>query len=269
MSSRWRWVAFGVAIGALAMAERWRPLRRQRAPGPRRLARNATIGLLAGLTTAACEAPLVAPAQRWAERHRSGLLGAIRLPRAVRAIVGFLLLDYTLFVWHWLNHRVPGLWRFHAVHHLDLDLDSSTGVRFHFGELFLSAFFRSAQIVAIGVDRTTFAWWQRLLVASVIFHHSNLGLPPEVDRRLRVGIVTPRMHGIHHSTRVEETNTNYSSLLSIWDRLHGCLKLDVPQAAITIGVQGYLDSEAVTLGRSLTLPLTFRQVDEERIDTLG
>src|SRR5207244_2237724 len=159
----WRCVAFGAVLGGLAIAERLRPLRGRQEAGPQRLARNLTIGLLAGLTTAASEMPVVAPAQRWAESRRLGLLRALHLPVPLRAIAGFLLLDYTLYLWHWLNHRVPFLWRFHAVHHIDLDLDASTGVRFHFGELFLSAFFRAAQILLIGVDRETMIVWQRLL----------------------------------------------------------------------------------------------------------
>lgn len=254
MTKRWRWVAIGIAAGALVVAERLRPLRRAREPGLRRLGRNLAIGLLAGLTTATSEAPIIAPIQRWAERRRTGLLRLLPLPRVVRIVAGFLLLDYTLYIWHWLNHRSPLLWRFHAVHHTDRDLDSSTGIRFHFGELALAAGFRAAQICLIGIDRRTFAIWQRLLIASVIFHHSNLELPADGEAGLQAWIVTPRMHGIHHSTRLAELNSNFSSLLSCWDRLHRSLRLDVPQSTITIGVHGYLRPEDVTLGRSLLQP---------------
>ena len=254
VSKRWRWLAFGVAVGALAVAERLRPLRRAKEPGVGRVGRNLAIGLLAGLTTAATEAPVIEPALALATRQRLGLVRALRLPRALRVVLGFLLLDYTLYVWHRLNHRVPLLWRFHAVHHLDLDLDSTTGLRFHFGELALSAGFRAAQIVLLGVDRDTLALWQRMLVLSVIFHHSNVELPEHLETRLRRIFVTPRMHGIHHSVRGAEMNTNFSSLLSCWDALHGSGRDDVPQAAITVGVNGYLDPAAVTLEKSLALP---------------
>jgi sterol desaturase/sphingolipid hydroxylase (fatty acid hydroxylase superfamily) len=254
MSKRWGWAAFGVALGALFVVERRRPLRRQREPGPARVARNLTIGLLAGATTAASEFPIVAPVQRLAERGRLGLLRWIPLPRALRGAIGFLLLDYTLYLWHRLNHHSPFLWRFHAVHHIDLDLDTTTGVRFHFGELTLAAFFRAAQIVVLGVDPRTLRLWQQMLVLSVIFHHSNLELPIEVERRLARVLVTPRLHGIHHSTRADETDSNYSSLLSCWDRLHRSQRLNVPQASITIGVAGFDRPEDVTLVKSLTLP---------------
>jgi sterol desaturase/sphingolipid hydroxylase (fatty acid hydroxylase superfamily) len=257
MSKRWRWLAFGVAVGALYVVERLRPLRARKEPGPDRIGRNLVIGLLAGAATAAGEWPLVAPARALAERRRLGLLRWLPLPRALRVVFGFLLLDYTLYLWHRLNHHVPLLWRFHAVHHIDLDLDTTTGLRFHFGELSMAAGFRAAQVLVLGVDRETLRLWQQILLMSVIFHHSNLGLPIEVERGLVRFLVTPRMHGIHHSTRVEETDSNYSSLLSCWDRLHRSLRLNVAQASVTIGVPGFSGPEDVTLVASLALP--FRQ----------
>lgn len=249
-----RWVLIGAAAGALFLAERLRPLRIRKDPSPGRVGRNLTIGLLGAATTAASEIPIVAPVQRFAERRRLGLLRQFPLPGPLRFVVGLLLLDYTLFIWHWLNHRVPALWRFHAVHHIDIDLDSTTGVRFHFGELALGAGFRAAQIVLLGVDNVTLRVFQQLLLLSVIFQHSNLDLTDGVERGLLPMVVTPRMHGVHHSTRVSETNTNFSSLLSWWDRLHGSLRLDVPQSAITIGVAGFIEPSDVTLERSLALP---------------
>jgi sterol desaturase/sphingolipid hydroxylase (fatty acid hydroxylase superfamily) len=256
MSGRWRWqwVAFGAAVSALYVLERLRPLRARKEPGAARVGRNLAIALLAGATTAASEWPVVAPVQRLAQRHRLGLLRWLPLSRAARLVLGFLLLDYTLYVWHRLNHRVPFLWKYHAVHHLDLDLDSTTGLRFHFGELTLAAWFRAAQILLIGVDRATLRAWQQMLVASVVFHHSNLELPIALERQLVRLLVTPRMHGIHHSTRGDELNANYSSLLSWWDRVHRSLRLDVRQASITIGVEGFLQPDDVTLVESLSLP---------------
>ena len=110
-----------------------------------------------------------------------------------------LLMDYTLYVWHVLTHRVPALWRFHAVHHIDLDLDASTAVRFHFGELTLSTPWRVAQVVVIGTSPLALSIWQTGLLMSILFHHSNVELPLAIERRLGRVFVTPRMHGIHHS----------------------------------------------------------------------
>ena len=240
---RWGWVAFGVALGALFVAERRRPLRRQKEPGAERVGRNLAIGMLAGATTAASEMPLVAPVQRLAERGRLGLLRRLPLPRALRVVLGFLLLDYTLYLWHWLNHRVA----------VPLALPRRASRRSRSGHApracgFISvssrwppAFARS-QVLLLGVDRETLRLWQQMLVVSVIFHHSNLELPIETEALLNAVVVTPRMHGIHHSTRADETDSNYSSLLSCWDRLHRSLRLDVPQSAVTIGVAGFSDA---------------------------
>lgn len=248
-----RWMLVGAAAGLLLVAERVWPLRKAKEPGPERVARNLALGGLAAATTAATQ-PIVLPAMAIAERRRLGLLRWLPFPKALRVVLGFLLLDYTLYLWHWLNHRSPFLWRFHSVHHADLDLDASTGIRFHFGELALAAGFRAAQVIVIGVDRTTLEWWQRCLFASVVFHHSNLELPESSESAIVNVVVTPRMHGIHHATRPEWMNTNYSSLLSIWDRLHRTWRFDVLQPAITIGLEALQQPEAVTLERSLTLP---------------
>jgi len=252
----WTALAVGVAAGALVVLERRRPLRRRREAGLARLARNVSIGVTAALTTAAADLVVVGPAQRLAERHRLGLLRAVRLPRVVRFVLGFLLLDYTLFLWHWLNHRSASLWRFHAVHHIDRDLDATTGIRFHFGELALAAGLRAAQILIIGADRATLRAWQRLLFVSVLFHHSNLDLPEPLERALVTVLATPRMHGIHHSERDAELHTNFASLLSWWDHLHGTFRFDVPQQAITTGVAGFDDTADVSLERSLALPFS-------------
>lgn len=251
---RLRWLLVGFAAGALVVAERLRPLRVQREPGLERVARNLAIGALAAATTALADAPIVKPALAVAEHRRIGLLRRLPLPKALRVVLGFLLLDYTLFLWHWLNHESPFLWRFHSVHHADRDLDTSTGIRFHFGELTLAAGFRAAQVLLLGVDRATLSAWQRCLMASVLFHHSNFELPEPIESALGSVAVTPRMHGIHHATKREWMDTNYSSLLSVWDRLHRTLQLDVPQQAITIGVEGLESPDDVTLERSLALP---------------
>ena len=118
----------------------------------------------------------------------------------------------------------------------------------------MAAMFRAWQVAALGVDRETLRLWQQMLVASVVFHHSNVELPVAIEARLNAIVVTPRMHGIHHSTKSDETNSNFASLLSCWDRLHRSLRLDVPQDAVTIGVARFSQPQDVTLERSLTLP---------------
>jgi sterol desaturase/sphingolipid hydroxylase (fatty acid hydroxylase superfamily) len=240
--------------GGLLLAERRRPLRRWVEPGPERLVRNTIVGGLSAVVTTLTETAWVMPLARQVERRRIGLVHWLGLGPRLRFVVGLLLLDYTLFVWHWLNHRVPALWRFHLVHHVDLDLDASTGLRFHFAEMASSGVFRAAQVLAIGADRRTLAMWEKVLVASVVFHHSNLRLPLPLERAIGRVLVTPRMHGIHHSIVRSETNSNFSSLFVWWDVLHRSRRLDVPQGAITIGVPGYRDAAELTLGAVLRLP---------------
>lgn len=239
---------------ALTWFERKRPLRKSVEPKPVHGARNLTIAGIGAVSLALCEDPVARPLARWSARRRAGLLPALRLPVWLDTIEAVVLLDYTLYLWHVLTHKVPWLWRLHAAHHVDLDLDASTAIRFHFGELTQSVAWRAAQIVVIGASPLALSVWQALLLVSILFHHSNIRLSARAERRLCWFVVTPRMHGIHHSTRRTETDSNWSSGLSLWDRIHGTLKLDVPHNTITIGVPAFQNRSSVTLPRVLALP---------------
>jgi sterol desaturase/sphingolipid hydroxylase (fatty acid hydroxylase superfamily) len=254
-------VVVGAAFAGIAILESRRPLRRRREPTARRVGRNLATAGLAAAVTAALQSALLAPLARRVDRERLGLLHRIAMPEALRTIVGVLLLDYTLWWWHFANHRVPLLWRFHLVHHVDLDLDASTGVRFHFGEMALSVFYRMAQFRLLGITERAASIWQRMLLVSIAFHHSNLRLPVDVEDRVVRVLVTPRMHGIHHSDVREETDSNWSSLFSWWDALHGTLRLDVPQEAIEIGVPAYQHPDDVTLPKITVLPFVPQRDD--------
>jgi sterol desaturase/sphingolipid hydroxylase (fatty acid hydroxylase superfamily) len=238
-----------------------RPLRPEVEPKFRRLVRNAVVATLAFGVVLLVQTPALSPLWRWMEVNRVGLLNRVELPRAVEVILAVVLLDYTLWHWHWLNHRVPFLWRFHLVHHVDRDLDASTALRFHFGEMALSVPYRLAQVALVGADAFSLGLWQAVLLPSILFHHSNLRLPLTLERVLVRVLVTPRMHGIHHSAYENETNSNWSSLLSAWDYLHGTVLLGVPQRAVEIGVPAHRQPDAVTLGRILALP--FRRQEED------
>jgi sterol desaturase/sphingolipid hydroxylase (fatty acid hydroxylase superfamily) len=238
----------------LGWLEHRRPLRRHAEPRFRRLARNFTVAGLSAATVQLAEMPVVRPLAIRVEKRGLGLVPALGLPRWLDVALAVGLMDYTLYVWHVLTHRVPYLWRLHLVHHVDRDLDVSTALRFHFAELVVSVPWRAAQVAAIGVRPRALALWQTLLMLSILFHHSNVRLPLALERFLVQLIVTPRMHGIHHSAVADETNSNWSSGLTLWDRLHGTLRLDVPQDAITIGVPAYAAPDDVTLPRILLLP---------------
>jgi len=237
-------------FAGLLLLERVRPLRASVSSKGVRVARNVALGALSFGILAALQPPVL----DWAtgsEAARS--MALLELPAWVTVTLSVLFLDYTLWVWHWLNHKVQFLWRFHLVHHVDRDLDASTALRFHFGELTLSIGVRALQLVVIGGDLVVLGAWQGALFASVLFHHSNVRLPGRLDRALTLLFVSPRMHGIHHSTVHAETDSNWSSLFTFWDRLHGTLRLDVPQERIRIGVPAWADSD-VPIARMATIP---------------
>ena len=251
-----------VIVGtSMMVAERFAPLRRTVESKLRRIVRNLSVGGVSLGLMSLVQAPLLQPVASWIVRERVGLLQLVHWPRWIETILAVVLLDYTLWWWHWASHRVPFLWRFHLVHHIDRDMDASTALRFHFGELALSAVARALQMIVIGVDSRTLWLWQTILFASLLFHHSNVRLPLRFERLLVRLIVTPRMHGIHHSDRRDETNSNWSSLLSAWDFLHRTMRFDVPQEQIVIGIPAYHDANDVTLGKILLLPFESQRDD--------
>ena len=250
----------------MLFAERIAPLRRAVETKLRRVARNLSMGGVSLAIMTLLQAPLLRPAASWIVRERVGLLQAVHWPRWIETIVAIVLLDYTLWWWHWANHRVPFFWRFHLVHHIDRDLDTSTALRFHVGELALSIPVRAAQMVIIGVDPQALWLWQTILFGSILFQHANVRLPLRVERVLVWLVVTPRMHGIHHSDRLNESNSNWSNLLSCWDYLHRTILLNVPQPDITIGVPAYSEASDVTIGRMLLLPFVRQRRDFHLID---
>ena len=243
--------------GTLAFFE-WRaPLRRPVEPKLRRTARNLTTSVLSLVVGLVMEMLLVVPVVN----TNLGLLHLVAWPDWLEITIAVLFLDYTLWWWHWASHNVPFLWRFHLVHHVDRDLDASTALRFHFGEHFLSFFFRALQIVIIGAPLYAVWLWQLILFVSILFHHSNVRLPARVEAVLVRLIVTPRMHGIHHSDRRGEAFTNFSSLVAAWDYLHRTICLALPQREVTIGVPAYDAADEVTIGRILALPFRRQRND--------
>jgi sterol desaturase/sphingolipid hydroxylase (fatty acid hydroxylase superfamily) len=256
-----------LAVGSLMLlVEALAPLRRMVEPKFRRIVRNLFTGGVSLAVMTLIQVPLLQPVASWIVRDRIGLLQAVAWPRWAETAVAIVLLDYTLWWWHRANHLVPFLWRFHLVHHVDRDLDTSTALRFHFGELALSIPVRAAQMIAIGVDPHALWLWQTILFGSILFHHANVRLPLGLERVLVRLVVTPRMHGIHHSDRLDETNSNWSSMLSCWDYLHRTLRLNVPQPEITIGVPAYSEAPEVTAGKLLVLPFVRQRRDFHRAD---
>jgi sterol desaturase/sphingolipid hydroxylase (fatty acid hydroxylase superfamily) len=265
------------AFALLAWGEHRRRLRPRVEPQLRRVARNAALAGLSVVSAQVAIAPMANRLTRFVDETRWGLAPRLHLPLWLEALVAVIVMDYTFYLWHIALHRVPFLWRIHAAHHVDLDLDVSTALRFHFGEVLASAPLVAAQIAVIGLRPPVFMAWQAWFGLCVMFHHSDVELPIAWERRLNRLLVTPRMHGIHHSIVPEETNSNWSSGLTIWDAVHGTLRLNVPQAGITIGVPAYRTPDDVTFWRIVRMPFA-RQPDSwslpgdgrpERVVTIG
>ncbi len=247
-------VFVGGLVGAFFALGWLIPLRSSKAELFGRLFVNLVMSVLAFGTAALLVRPAAAATMGWAGREQFGLIHLIPLPGWVQFVIAFLLMDLSFYWWHWLNHRSGFLWRFHNVHHIDADLDVSTGFRFHFGEVAMSAVFRVVQVALIGISAPAFATYELVFQINTLFQHSNVRLPIRLERLLSMVFVTPRMHGIHHSQVQGETNSNYSVVFSWWDRIHRTLGLNIPQSEIVIGVPGYSTPGDRRLLNSILLP---------------
>jgi sterol desaturase/sphingolipid hydroxylase (fatty acid hydroxylase superfamily) len=252
----------------LFVLERFVPLRRRVVSLGARLAINLVLSALAFLMAAALVRPSAGWTMEWADTQPFGLLRLLALPGPLQFALGFLLMDLSFYYWHVVNHRIAFLWRFHNVHHIDPDLDVTTAFRFHFGEVAMSVVFRVLQVALIGMPAVVFAAYEAVFQANTAFHHCNVRLPIPVERLLNKLLVTPRMHGIHHSQVQRETNSNYGVVFPWWDRLHRTLGLNVPQADITVGVPGYSRPEDNRLWSALTMPFRKQRDYWQRPDGL-
>ena len=244
-----------VALFALLFVlERFFPLRKGAHSLIGRLLVNVTVSILTFLAAVTLVQPAAQWALRWSTDRAFGLVHLLTLPAWLEFGASFLLMDLAFYYWHLANHRVPFLWRFHNVHHTDPELDVSTAFRFHFGEIALSSVFGVIQISLIGISPWAFAIYQLVFQAEVLFHHSNLRLPIRFERLLNKLLVTPRMHGIHHSRVQRENNSNFGTVFPWWDRLHRTLGLNIPQSEIVIGVPGYSLPEDNTVPNALLMP---------------
>jgi sterol desaturase/sphingolipid hydroxylase (fatty acid hydroxylase superfamily) len=229
-------------------------LRQAKYSKAKRFVINAGISAIALATGAYIVAPLTIGLVARASSKSFGLLQIIPLPFVVELVLGLLLLDLTFYYWHRANHAFPFFWRFHNVHHVDPDLDVSTSFRFHFGEVLFSLGFKVLQIYVLGISLPTYLIYELAFQCATLFHHSNVRLPIKIERTLNNIIVTPRMHGIHHSIVKDETNSNYSVIFRWWDLMHGTLRLNVKQSDVVIGVPAYLNPQDNRFLNLLILP---------------
>lgn len=205
---------------------------------------------------------LVAPAGAvgvaiWAQGHGIGALPALGLPAWMAGVASVVLLDLVVYLQHRLFHAVPPLWRLHRVHHADPELDASSGLRFHPVEILISLGIKAIAVVALGAPPEAVLVFEVLLNATALFNHANLAVPSWLDRPLRLVLVTPDMHRIHHSEISAETDSDFGFCLSCWDRMFGTY-IAAPargQLGMVIGVEGLREDAQQRLDRLLLQPL--------------
>ena len=208
----------------------------------RRMARNISLAGLNAVLSPLIVIPVSAVAAQWSLDWRpdwwqgsGGLL------------LDLLILDFWIYWWHVANHRIAFLWRFHEVHHLDQFLDVTTALRFHAGEVVLSSLVRAGVIFVLAVPLTSVVVFEIAIMFAAIFHHSNLKIPPRLERVLSLLVVTPAIHWVHHHAIRRDTDSNYATILSVWDRLFGNRSLTRRWPEMPIGVERLTDKRLFDL----------------------
>lgn len=189
-----------------------------------------------------------------------GLLNYLHVPYGPAVLIGVVLFDLFIYVQHVLFHHLPALWRLHMIHHADLDFDLTTGIRFHPLEIVLSMGIKLGLVYLFGPPAVSVILFEIILNATAMFSHSNLKLPPGLDGALRLLVVTPDMHRVHHSVVIRERNSNFGFNLSLWDRLFGTYRPQPERGheGMTIGLANFRDPSRLGLAQLLILPFTRR-----------
>ena len=252
----WRLSIFASALILFSLLEALFPRRRRNLPRQGRWLTHLGITVIDSLVVRIL-GPLTAIAVAiWAANKGIGLFNLTQWPLWLEIVLAFILLDCAIYWQHVISHRVPFFWRFHKVHHTDRDLDASSAVRFHPVEILLSMLYKCGVVLIIGPAALAVLIFEIVLNASAIFNHANLKLPLGVDKILRLFIVTPDMHRVHHSVIESETNRNFGFNLSVWDRLFRSYKAQ-PEGGhdgMTIGLSEHQSEAPSQLFWSLKLP---------------
>jgi sterol desaturase/sphingolipid hydroxylase (fatty acid hydroxylase superfamily) len=201
-------------------------------------ARNFGFGVFNSVLLLVLYSAVLAAVTTWTTRSGFGLSSLVALPVWVETLGLFLLFDFWMYLWHRANHTVPFLWRFHRMHHSDPEMDATTAVRFHTGEVFMSALARLAVLPLLGMTLPQLALYEMIFLPVILFHHSNVRLPRWLDHGLLAIIVTPAMHRVHHSRWQPETDSNYGSVFPYWDFLARSFRLRADARTVELGLDG-------------------------------
>jgi sterol desaturase/sphingolipid hydroxylase (fatty acid hydroxylase superfamily) len=255
-----RLVFFLGTLLVLAFMERWAPRRVLNTPKPARWFAN--LGIVTANTFIVRFLFPVLPAgfAILCRQEGWGLLNHFQVPYGVAVVTGVVLFDLFIYIQHVLFHHVPSLWRLHGVHHTDLDFDVTTAIRFHPVEIALSMGIKLGLVYLFGPPALSVILFEIILNSTAMFSHSNLRLPLWLDGVLRLVIVTPDMHRVHHSVIIAERNSNFGFNLSIWDRLLGTYRPQPEKGheGMTIGLANFRDPSRLSLLRLMILPFTAR-----------
>ena len=243
-----------IVLPLLFLLEGLRPFYTGRRHRWRHAGRNLGLGLVSGLL-GALVTPLLLLAMTWADAAGIGLRHWLGLGPVAGAIVLFILFDCWMYLWHRANHRIGLLWRLHRVHHTDTAMDATTALRFHPGEILLSSLTNAVVFVVLGMTLSVFIAYKAAMIAVILFHHSNVAIPARLDRALDLVLVPPSMHRVHHSQRRIETDSNYGTLFSVWDRLFGSFRRRADVQAIRFGIGRFGDDAWQRPLALLRLPL--------------
>jgi sterol desaturase/sphingolipid hydroxylase (fatty acid hydroxylase superfamily) len=249
--------AFCIAL--LLALESWAPAAEGRHHRFRHAARNLFLGLFNAAVSVLLAAPLIAGLSLWAESNSFGLLRLVQLPPATATVAAILLFDGWMYLWHRANHEISFLWRFHRVHHSDPEMDATTATRFHTGEILISSVLRLAVIPLLGVSAGQLLVYEMLLLPVILFHHSNVRFSEKWDRLLRSVIVTPALHRVHHSRLRAETDSNYSSIFSFWDRIANTFRLRRDGQPVNFGLDEYSEEHWQTVRGMVITPFVFAE----------
>lgn len=239
-------------LAILLLLESWTPFRTSIRSRFRHIATNLSIAGSNAVVVNLLFSGTLMLVSRQAEGW--GLLQYLEVGSLSKVVTSIVLLDLIFYGFHRANHIIPFLWRFHRAHHSDLVLDVTTAFRFHLGEVLISVLLKAVVIALLGIPVIGLLSFEILLVAAAEFQHSNLRLPELIDKRLRLLIITPHMHWIHHSQLSLHHNSNFGTILSAWDRLFHTYSLPVRQEEVRIGLEQYAAPEQVGLRRFYTMP---------------
>lgn len=249
--------------------ETWLPAASGRQNRVRHAVRNLSLGLLNALTLGALATPLITQLSLRSEEAGFGLLRLFHLPPVASTITAILLFDGWMYLWHRANHQFPFLWRFHRVHHSDAEMDATSAVRFHTGEIFISSALRLAVIPLLGITPWQLLMYESLMMPVILFHHSNVNLPARLDRWLRVVIVSPAIHRVHNSRVQMETDSNYATVFSFWDRIGGTFRLRKDGRPVDFGLDEFDGDEWQRMSGLLTTPFTSVRVESHTAAFIG